>query len=74
MLMHGDLWSWDGTASALKQVTNWGFQQDMSLSPDGKQVAYTSYPQVVADFIRREGDRMPANAFSDSGSMLGLIE
>jgi twitching motility protein PilT len=26
------------------------------------------------DFIRREVDRMPSNAFSDSGSMLGLIE
>ena len=26
------------------------------------------------DFIRREVDRLPANAFSDSGSMLGLIE
>ncbi|HEX7334034.1 MAG TPA: PilT/PilU family type 4a pilus ATPase [Pyrinomonadaceae bacterium] len=26
------------------------------------------------DFVRREVDHMPANAFSDSGSMLGLIE
>ncbi len=26
------------------------------------------------DFIRREVDGMPANAFSDSGSMLGMIE
>src|SRR5215510_7899324 len=26
------------------------------------------------DFIRREVDQMPANAFSDSGSMLGMIE
>ena len=29
---------------------------------------------AAEDFIRREVDRMPANAFSDSGSMLGLIE
>ncbi len=26
------------------------------------------------DFIRREGDKMPISAFSESGSMLGLIE
>jgi twitching motility protein PilT len=29
---------------------------------------------AAEDFIRREGDRMPVNAFSDSNSMLGLIE
>jgi twitching motility protein PilT len=29
---------------------------------------------AAEDFIRREVDGMPANAFSDSGSMLGLIE
>ncbi len=29
---------------------------------------------AAEDFIRREVDHMPANAFSDSGSMLGLIE
>jgi twitching motility protein PilT len=29
---------------------------------------------AAEDFIRRDGDHMPANAFSDSGSMLGMIE
>jgi len=29
---------------------------------------------AAEDFIRREVDTMPANSFSDSGSMLGLIE
>jgi twitching motility protein PilT len=29
---------------------------------------------AAEDFIRREVDHMPANAFSDSGSMLGMIE
>jgi twitching motility protein PilT len=29
---------------------------------------------AAEDFIRREVDGMPANAFSDSGSMLGMIE
>jgi len=29
---------------------------------------------AAEDFIRREVDGMPSNAFSDSGSMLGLIE
>jgi twitching motility protein PilT len=29
---------------------------------------------AAEDFIRREVDHMPSNAFSDSGSMLGLIE
>ena len=29
---------------------------------------------AAEDFIRREVDHMPANSFSDSGSMLGLIE
>src|ERR671920_89319 len=29
---------------------------------------------AAEDFIRRDGDAMPASAFSDSGSMLGMIE
>ena len=29
---------------------------------------------AAEDFIRREVDHMPANSFSDSGSMLGMIE
>ncbi|HEX6650267.1 MAG TPA: PilT/PilU family type 4a pilus ATPase [Pyrinomonadaceae bacterium] len=29
---------------------------------------------AAEDFIRRDGEAMPANMFSDSGSMLGLIE
>jgi twitching motility protein PilT len=29
---------------------------------------------AAEDFIRRDGDQMPTNAFSDSGSMLGMIE
>jgi twitching motility protein PilT len=29
---------------------------------------------AAEDFIRRDGDHMPTNAFSDSGSMLGMIE
>ncbi|HTG93000.1 MAG TPA: hypothetical protein VL866_10460, partial [Pyrinomonadaceae bacterium] len=29
---------------------------------------------AAEDFIRRESDRLPVNAFSDSTSMLGLIE
>ncbi|HEX2268351.1 MAG TPA: ATPase, T2SS/T4P/T4SS family, partial [Pyrinomonadaceae bacterium] len=29
---------------------------------------------AAEDFIRREGDGMPVNTFSDSGSMLGMIE
>jgi hypothetical protein len=29
---------------------------------------------AAEDFIRREGDQMPMSAFSESGSMLGLIE
>ncbi|HEX5875763.1 MAG TPA: PilT/PilU family type 4a pilus ATPase [Pyrinomonadaceae bacterium] len=29
---------------------------------------------AAEDFIRREVDHMPSNAFSDSGSMLGMIE
>jgi hypothetical protein len=29
---------------------------------------------AAEDFIRRDGDQMPAKSFSDSGSMLGMIE
>jgi twitching motility protein PilT len=29
---------------------------------------------AAEDFIRRDGDAMAVNAFSDSGSMLGMIE
>jgi hypothetical protein len=29
---------------------------------------------AAEDFIRRDGENMPANMFSDSGSMLGMIE
>ena len=29
---------------------------------------------AAEDFIRRDGDEMPVNTFSDSGSMLGMIE
>jgi hypothetical protein len=29
---------------------------------------------AAEDFIRREVDHMPAKSFSDSGSMLGMIE
>jgi len=29
---------------------------------------------AAEDFIRRDGEGMPANMFSDSGSMLGMIE
>jgi hypothetical protein len=29
---------------------------------------------AAEDFIRRDGEGMPPNAFSDSGSMLGMIE
>ena len=41
-------------------------QNNMLLSLKGMTAA--------EDFIRREGDRMPVNTFSDSNSMLGLIE
>jgi twitching motility protein PilT len=29
---------------------------------------------AAEDFIRRDGDAMTVNSFSDSGSMLGMIE
>jgi twitching motility protein PilT len=29
---------------------------------------------AAEDFIRRDGENMPANMFSDAGSMLGMIE
>jgi twitching motility protein PilT len=41
-------------------------QNNMLLSLKGMTAA--------EDFIRREGDGMPVGAYSDSGSMLGLIE
>src|SRR6266852_2365787 len=41
-------------------------QNNLLLSPKGMTAA--------EDFIRREGDKMPISAFSESGSMLGLIE
>jgi hypothetical protein len=54
LLVSGDYYLWDGSA-APKQLTNWGFNQDPSLSPDGTQIAYMSYAQITADAITRSG-------------------
>src|SRR5258705_2844227 len=50
-------------ADGLAFATN---QNNLLLSLQGMTAA--------EDFIRREGDQMPMSAFSESGSMLGLIE
>ncbi len=55
LLISGDYYLWDGGSAAPMQLTNWGYNQQPSLAPDGSQIAYMSYAQITADAITRSG-------------------
>ncbi len=65
MNIRGDLWAWAGPGAKVQQRTNWGYNKNPVLSPDGKRVAYKSTAQVAVDAIRRSGGigggDLPAN-------------
>lgn len=46
----GDLWAWDGGIST--QLTDWGFNGDPIISPDGTRVAYVSMAAVFVDWLQ----------------------
>src|SRR5258708_21046758 len=51
----GDFWAWNGPQSDLQQRTNWGHNQDPSLSPDGQSIAYKATAQLAIDAMKRKG-------------------
>jgi WD40 repeat protein len=55
ILNNGDLWAWDGSGNGLQQMTDWGFNQEPVLSPDGQHVAYMAWSSITVDALQREG-------------------
>jgi hypothetical protein len=51
LLFDGDLWAWQGQDQPLVQLTDWGMNDQMVISPDGTRVAYTSFAKVFADWL-----------------------
>ncbi len=54
LLVSGDYYTWDGS-NPPKQLTNWGYNHDPALAPDGSRIAYMSYAQITADAITKSG-------------------
>lgn len=51
----GDLWEWTG-GPTLRQKTQWGYNNQLVLSPLNNEVAYSSLPQIVIDYLEsRQG-------------------
>jgi hypothetical protein len=46
--INGDLWAWDGTGRPLRQLTNYGYNYNPVISPNGRYVAYDSIPKADA--------------------------
>ncbi|MDX1990867.1 MAG: hypothetical protein SF029_00660 [bacterium] len=65
IVKNGDLWTWDGLSDSLTQITQWGFNEEIRVSPDATQIAYHSLAQVTVEAIEREGGfgggRLPGN-------------
>src|SRR5436190_7941671 len=63
--VRGDLWTWADTK--LQQRTNWGYNREPVLAPNGNQIAYKSTAQVAVDTIKRSGPigggDLPANVW-----------
>lgn len=55
ILASGDVWAWDETTNVLRPLTTGGSHFTPVLSPDGRRVAYTQYPDVVLDALERVG-------------------
>jgi hypothetical protein len=50
--LDGDLWAWEGAGQPLTQLTDWGFNGNPLLSPDGTRIAYTSYASIFTDWLQ----------------------
>jgi hypothetical protein len=65
IVKNGDLWTWDENSDSLTQITQWGFNEEIRVSPDATQIAYHSLAQVTVQAIEREGGiaggRLPGN-------------
>ncbi len=47
---NGDIWAWNDTMSAPEQLTEWGYNGEPILSPDGSRIAYLS---VASEAVQR---------------------
>ncbi len=52
MVANGDLWAWSGSDQSMEQLTFWGMNERLALSPDGTHVAYWSGATVFVDWLR----------------------
>src|SRR5947209_5621200 len=52
LIMKGDLWSLTREGN-LYQVTTWGANYDMALSPDGTMIAYSSFAAVFMEWLHK---------------------
>jgi hypothetical protein len=76
----GDLWEWTG-GPTLRQKTQWGYNEDLRLSPLNNEVAYESWARSWVEFIEANGmtngGRFPGNiwlittANTDLGTRVG---
>lgn len=55
ILNEGDLWTWDGSGAGLQKMTDWGYNQEPVISPDGHYVAYMAWSSITVDALQREG-------------------
>jgi hypothetical protein len=76
----GDLWDWTGGAT-LRQKTQWGYNEDLRISPLNNEVAYESWARSWVEYIEANGmtngGRFPGNiwvittASTDLGTRIG---
>lgn len=61
----GDIWTWKAGDAALRRLTEWRYNSDLVVSPDGTRVAYYSLAQMVVEAIERDGGfgggKLPGN-------------
>ena len=53
--VRGDIWAWPGAGATLQQRTNWGYNKNPILSPDGRLIAYKSTATIAVDALKRVG-------------------
>jgi hypothetical protein len=55
VVMKGDLYRWYEGDTSLYGLSNWGYNDEATVSPDGSLVAYHSYARVTVEAIQRTG-------------------
>ena len=55
ILSNGSFWAWDETTNALRPLTPGGSHFTPVLSPDGRRIAYTAYPDMVVSALEQSG-------------------